>query len=150
MSNNNKEKEIIIKDIYKRVKKYNIILCGTQTFKSKISEVQVLKRIERFQTFMEYHNITGFGCRVYEGYGNNFHIHSIIGISDNKSELDYYIKLFRDYEKGVGINDYFEYDFEFYKNNNCWIRYILKQNLNVDLFYTNNDCENWKKLKKNL
>jgi hypothetical protein len=136
MMNNNKEKELIIKDIYKRIKKYNIVLCGTQTFKSRINEIQVLRRMEKFHNFMKYHNINGFGCRIYEGYGNNFHIHSIIGISDDQCKVDYYIKLFRDYEKGVGINDYFEFDFEYYKKGNCWIRYMLKQNMNVDLFYT--------------
>lgn len=147
--NINRQKEIIIKDIYKRIKKYNIILCGTQTFKTKISDIQVLKRMENFKTFMEFNKINGFGCRLFEGYGNNYHIHSIIGIVDDKSKLEYYIKLFRDYDKGTGMNDYFEYDFTFYKQGNCWIRYILKQNINVDLFYTNNDSENWKKSKKN-
>ena len=52
IDDNNKEKELIIKNIYKRIKKYNIVLCGTQTFKSRINEIQVLRRMEKFYNFM--------------------------------------------------------------------------------------------------
>lgn len=139
----NKQKEIIVKDVYKRIKKYKIILCVTQTFKTKINEIQVLSKMEKLQVFLESKNINGFGCGVYEGYGNNFHIHSLIGINDVISKKDDYIKLFRNFEKGGGINDCFEYDFDYYERGNCWIRYMLKQNLNISLFYTENNGKYW-------